>query len=89
MSGGLSRLKDGKFSTFTVAEGLGSNAVTSIEDSPDGTMWFGTSAGLTELSNGKWRTYTSHDGLPADEVNSLYATQPGFFGSALPAVSRF
>jgi ligand-binding sensor domain-containing protein/signal transduction histidine kinase len=77
VSGGLSRLKDGKFSTFTVAEGLGSNTVTSIEDSPDGTMWFGTSGGLSELANGKWRTYTSHDGLPADEVSSLLRDSSG------------
>ena len=77
VSGGLSRLKDGKFSTFTVVEGLGSNTVTSIEDSPDGTMWFGTSAGLSELTNGKWRTYTSHDGLPADEVTSLLRDSSG------------
>ena len=77
VSGGLSRLKDGKFSTFTVAEGLGSNAVTSIEDSPDGTMWFGTSGGLSELANGKWRTYTTHDGLPADEVSSLLRDSTG------------
>jgi ligand-binding sensor domain-containing protein/signal transduction histidine kinase len=77
LSGGLSRLKDGKFSTFTVAEGLGSNAVTSIEDSPNGTMWFGTSAGLSELANGKWRTYTGHDGLPADEVSSLLRDSTG------------
>jgi ligand-binding sensor domain-containing protein/signal transduction histidine kinase len=77
VSGGLSRLKDGKFSTFTVANGLGSNVVTSIEDSLDGTMWFGTSAGLSELSDGKWRTYTKHDGLPADEVTSLVRDSTG------------
>jgi ligand-binding sensor domain-containing protein/two-component sensor histidine kinase len=77
VSGGLSRLKDGKFSTFTVAEGLGSNTVTAIEDSPDGTMWFGTSAGLSELANGKWRTYTSHFGLPGDEVSSLLRDSTG------------
>ncbi len=77
VSGGLSRLKDGKFSTFTVAEGLSSNAVTSIEDSPDGTMWFGTAAGLSELANGKWRTYGSRDGLPAGEVTSLRRDSAG------------
>jgi ligand-binding sensor domain-containing protein/two-component sensor histidine kinase len=77
VSGGLSRLKDGKFTTFTVADGLCSNTVTSIEDGPNGTMWFGTSGGLSELANGRWRTYTSHDGLPADEVSSILRDSTG------------
>ena len=71
MSGGVSRLKDGRFTTYTVADGLAGNTVTAIEDGPDGAMWFGTSGGLSELANGKWRTYTTRDGLPADNVSSF------------------
>jgi len=71
VSGGISKLKDGRFATYTVADGLAANTVTSIEDGPNGTMWFGTSGGLSELANGKWRTYTTRDGLPADNVNSI------------------
>jgi ligand-binding sensor domain-containing protein/signal transduction histidine kinase len=77
VSGGISRLKEGKFTTYTVANGLAANTVTSIEDSPDGAMWFGTSGGLTELANGKWRTYTTHDGLPADNVSSILRDSAG------------
>ena len=36
VSGGVSRLKDGRFTTYTVADGLASNTVTSIADGPDG-----------------------------------------------------
>ena len=71
MSGGLSRLKDGRFTTYTVADGLAGNNVTAIEEGDDGAMWFGTSGGLSELANGKWRTYTTRDGLPADNVSSI------------------
>ena len=71
MSGGISRLKDGRFTTYTVADGLAGNTVTAIEEGHDGAMWFGTSGGLSELANGKWRTYTSRDGLPADNVSSI------------------
>ena len=53
------------------------NTVTSIEDGPDGAMWFGTSGGLTELANGKWRTYTTRDGLPADNVSSIFRDSAG------------
>jgi ligand-binding sensor domain-containing protein len=77
VSGGISKLKDGKFATYTVAYGLAANTVTSIEDSPDGTMWFGTSGGLTELANGKWRTYAARDGLPADNVSSILRDSTG------------
>ncbi len=77
MSGGVSKLKDGRFTTYTVADGLGANTVTSIEDGPNGTMWFGTSGGLSELANGKWRTYTTRDGLPADNVSSILRDSAG------------
>ena len=50
VSGGISRLKDGKFTTYTVADGLAANTVTSIQDGPNGAMWFGTSGGLSELA---------------------------------------
>ena len=79
VSGGVSRLKDGRFTTYTVADGLASNTVTSIADGPDGTMWFGTSGGLTELANGKWRTYTTRDGLPANNINTLLQDSAGTF----------
>src|SRR5262249_6856013 len=52
ISGGLSRFKDGKFTTYTAQSGLTSNAVTCILESSDGTMWFGTANGLTSLSKG-------------------------------------
>ena len=79
VSGGVSRLKDGRFTTYTVADGLASNTVTSIADGPDGAMWFGTSGGLTELANGKWRTYTTRDGLPANNINTLLRDSAGTF----------
>ncbi len=52
LSGGVSRLKDGKFTTYTVANGLGANSIASIADAPDGTMWFATPGGLSELDKG-------------------------------------
>ncbi len=71
LSGGVSRLKDGRFITYTTADGLDSNTVASIGEGSDGTMWFATSAGLSALSNGRWRTYTQKDGLPSDDVICL------------------
>ena len=78
VSGGVSKLKDGKFAPPTqLRDGLAANTVTSIEDGPNGAMWFGTSGGLTELAKGKWRTYTTRDGLPADNVSSILRDSAG------------
>ena len=71
LSGGVSELKDGRFTTYTAADGLASNSMTSIEEDSDGTMWFGTRGGLTALSHGQFHTYTTHDGLPSDDIISL------------------
>jgi signal transduction histidine kinase len=56
---------------------LGSNSITSIVESSDGTMWFGTPNGLNALSNGHWRIYTSRDGLPPGTVNCLSQDSSG------------
>jgi signal transduction histidine kinase len=67
----VSRFKDGRFTTFTTADGLASNTVVSIVDAADGTMWFATPTGASSLSNGAWRRYSTVDGLPSNDVVSL------------------
>jgi signal transduction histidine kinase/ligand-binding sensor domain-containing protein len=71
LSGGVSRLRDGRFATFTAASGLLSNTVTSIEEGANGVMWFGTPKGVNGLSNDRWFSYTTKDGLPSNDVNCL------------------
>ncbi|HKF59378.1 MAG TPA: two-component regulator propeller domain-containing protein [Blastocatellia bacterium] len=70
-SRGLSRFKDGRFTTYTAGSTLTSNAVTCILESSDGTMWFGTANGLNSMSKGTWAQYGSMDGLPPGRVNCL------------------
>jgi ligand-binding sensor domain-containing protein/signal transduction histidine kinase len=77
LSGGVSRLKDGKFTTFTSTDGLASNTVASIEEDPDGTMWFATPSGLSAFSNGRWHTYTEKDGLPSEDIVCLVESSQG------------
>jgi len=50
---------------------LPSNSITSINESPDGTMWFGTPNGLVRYSRNKWSVLTSRDGLPNDNITCL------------------
>lgn len=77
LSGGVSRLRDGKFVTFTSADGLGSNTISSIQQGRDGAMWIATSGGLTRLDKGQFKTYRARDGLPSDEIITLLADDSG------------
>jgi signal transduction histidine kinase/ligand-binding sensor domain-containing protein len=77
LSGGVSRFRDGKFTTLTIDQGLASNTIASILETADGTMWFGTPNGLSALAKGRWTSYASRDGLPSDNVNCLFEDSHG------------
>jgi ligand-binding sensor domain-containing protein len=77
LSGGVSRFKDGQFTTYTTANGLAANTVSAILEGRDGTMWFGTPNGVSALSRGGWRRYAVGDGLPSNDVNTLFEDSDG------------
>lgn len=77
LSGGVSRLKDGKFTTYNITQGLASNTVASILETSDGTMWFGTPNGLSALTKDRWVSYAPRDGLPSENVNCLFEDSSG------------
>lgn len=73
ISGGLSRLKNGVFTNYSMLAGaLSSNAVNSIVEGNDGTIWVGTSAGLDAFQNGAWSHWNRTDGLPSSEVRDCF-----------------
>lgn len=71
LNGGVSRFKDGKFSSYTTLDGLASNTVNAITETSDGAIWFGTPNGVTSFSPGKWQTYSTQNGSNSAEVNCL------------------
>ena len=89
LNGGVSKLKDGHFTTYTTTNGLASNTVSSILETRDGAMWFATPAGLSSFSNGQWRTYTTVEGLPSPEVNCLFEDSSGTLWSGTSAGLAF
>jgi len=95
LNGGVSKFKDGRFTTYTTTNGLPSNTVSSILETRDGVMWFATPSGLSSFSNGQWRTYTTVEGLPSLEVNCLFEDSSGILwsgtssGLAFLASNRF
>lgn len=76
--GGLFRAQDGKFTTFTVDEGLGGNSVYSVYEDAAGDVWIGTlGGGVSRIRDGKISTLRSDDGLGTDNVASVYGSRDG------------
>jgi signal transduction histidine kinase/ligand-binding sensor domain-containing protein len=89
LNGGVSKFKDGHFTTYTTANGLASNTVSSILETHDGAMWFATPSGLSSFSNGQWKTYTTTEGLPSPEINCLFEDSSGTLWSGTSAGLAF
>lgn len=89
LNGGVSRFKDGRFTTYTTINGLASNTISAILETRDGAMWFATPGGLNSFANGQWRTYTTIEGLPSPEVNCLFEDSSGTLWSGTSAGLSF
>ncbi|MDT4966954.1 MAG: hypothetical protein QOJ64_1691 [Acidobacteriota bacterium] len=77
-SGGLTLYKDGKFITYTTANGLSQNSISAIFESRDGSLWVGTSGGgVNRLKGEQVSVYTVKDGLPDDQVRDIYEDRDG------------
>lgn len=75
------RAKHRGFSTYTTADGLADNHVSSIAVAPDGALWFGTVRGISRfdpVATGEaWTTYTVADGLAGDDVRTVVMAADG------------
>ena len=61
---GLTRLREGRFSTFTKSDGLVSNWILALHEDADGTLWIGTNGeGLNRLRDGRLAGIRPADGL--------------------------
>jgi ligand-binding sensor domain-containing protein/signal transduction histidine kinase len=75
---GLSRLKDGKFTTYTHREGLLKDRALCVMEDRTGAVWMGTDGGgLSRLERGRLTTLTNKDGLVSDWVLSLLEDRSG------------
>jgi signal transduction histidine kinase/ligand-binding sensor domain-containing protein len=72
LNGGVSHFVDGRFSSYTTANGLVSNTVRSIAEGEKGAMWFATPSGLSCFSEGRWKTYDAYAGLPSENLYTVY-----------------
>jgi ligand-binding sensor domain-containing protein/signal transduction histidine kinase/ActR/RegA family two-component response regulator len=78
LEGGLTRLKNGRFSRLTTRDGLSSNAVRSLLTASDGSIWVGTfCAGLTRIQNGRCTRHNPTGGLSDATVRAIYQSRTG------------
>ena len=77
LSAGVSMLRNGRFTNYTIESGLASNTVASILEDSGGSMWFATPNGLSAFGNGRWRSYGIAEGLPSQNVNCLLEDSTG------------
>lgn len=77
LSGGVSALKNGRFTAYTTENGMSSNTITSIAETSDGTLWFATPNGINALQNGHWRVLLPRDGLPSENVTTFFPDSQG------------
>jgi ligand-binding sensor domain-containing protein/signal transduction histidine kinase len=76
--GGLTRYRDGVFSTLSKEQGLSGDSVQALWQDGDGSLWIGTSGGgLNHYRDGKFTVYTTKDGLSSDTVFSLHGDAAG------------
>jgi signal transduction histidine kinase/CheY-like chemotaxis protein/ligand-binding sensor domain-containing protein len=69
--GGLVRYRDGRFTTYTAADGLSSNSITAIFQDHRGNLWAGTTDGVNEFTGARFLAYTRKDGLSDGEIQAL------------------
>ncbi len=81
---GLLRLRDGKVSQLTRADGLASDDVLSLAESPDGSLWIGTSDGLTQLSDLKLPIVSRAEGLASEAALCVAAAPEGGLWAGTP-----
>jgi PAS domain S-box-containing protein len=75
--GGITRLCDGQFTSYTTKQGLSNNNIQAITQSSDGSLWIGTNSGLNRLHDGKFTVFGTEQGLSSDSVNAVRQDQNG------------
>lgn len=69
--GGLTRLRDGRFTSYGTSDGLASDIVRVLHEDREGALWIGTNDGLSALRDGRFTTYGTKDGLSNGVVRAI------------------
>ena len=81
---GLLRMENGQWTRYTAKDGMASDAVDSVAETPDGSIWisYTDSIGITRLTfeHGvpRWQHFSEPNGLKSDEVAAITADTRGW-----------
>lgn len=75
--GGVSRLKDGRVTTFTEKDGIGPGMIVHFRQDRDGVLWAVSHGGLSRFLNGHWRSVGADWDVPADFIVGLFIARDG------------
>lgn len=76
--GGMAKLSDGVFTSFTTRNGLPNNSILSLSEDSRGVIWAGTDGGgLVAIDRAGIRVYTKNDGLPDSVVFAVAGSKDG------------
>ena len=70
--GGVSRYRDGEFTSWTTRSGLSHDFVRSIAQDGRGRIWLATMNGLDRLEGDALAHYTTRDGLPNNQIWTVF-----------------
>lgn len=75
--GGVSRLKDGRVTTFTEDDGIWPGMITKFGLGPDGGLWVLSHDGLARFVNGRWQRAGTDWNIPKEVTDGLYVARDG------------
>ena len=75
--GGLTRLQQGRYTTFDTRSGLPSNRIRSLAADRDGRVWIGTDNGLARLEGDRFTVVAPADFAPRQVITALHADPDG------------
>ncbi len=73
--GGLTKLEDGSFRTFTERHGLPDDRLRDLAIGLDGTLWIASRGGLCKIVGEVFRCFTEDDGLVNNRIQSISVDQ--------------
>ena len=73
----MSRLKDGRFTNYSQANGLGTPTVSDLFESRDGTIWAVGGRIVSAFRGGSIVNYGPEQGVPAEGLRKLVQTPDG------------
>ena len=86
--GGLSRLKDGRFTTYRAKDGLVDDFVRHLALDAGGALWIGTDHGVSRFKDGRFTSYTKQQGLLDGMVRALLPGPDGVLVATAGGLQR-